>query len=187
MQGRCTSGVLARARAVGAALAMRDRVLHGGAGAGILPPAAITPGLVASGAARTMGAAGGAIMGAWATAAGAAGLRVMSYFSGSHFDSEHMVDAKNPHLPQDAGAADAAVRIFGTSPVSNPHQRSIRKLLNAPLRGEALASWYPPELRHNVHGYQDPFRLRREAQLARLRRRGKGPPKKGQGKRSKKK
>lgn len=181
----CPGGALARTRAVGAALAMRNRVLHGGAGPA--PPAAITPGLLASGAARSMGAAGGAVIGAWATAAGAAGLRAMSYFSGSHFDSEHMVDAKNPHLPQDAGAADAAVRIFGTSPVSNPHQRSIRKLLNAPLRGEALASWYPPELRHNVHGYQDPFRLRREAQLARLRRRGKGPPKKGQGKRSKKK
>lgn len=30
---------------------------------------------------------------------------------------------------------------------------SIRKLLNAPLKGAALASWYPPELRHNVHGY----------------------------------
>ena len=181
----CTSGALARTRAVGAAFSMRNRVLHGGAGPA--PLAAITPGLLVSGAARSMGAAGGAVIGAWATAAGAAGLRAMSYFSGSHFDSEHMVDAKNPHLPQDAGAADAAVRIFGTSPVSNPHQRSIRKLLNAPLRGEALASWYPPELRHNVHGYQDPFRLRREAQLARLRRRGKGPPKKGQGKRSKKK
>jgi hypothetical protein len=99
---------------------------------------------------------------------------------------------------QDEQAADAAVRIFGTSPVSNPHQRryeaglggarrtpdtavslcfiapgcefprgrcgscgsdcwclcSIRKLLNAPLKGEAMARWYPPELRHNVHGYQ---------------------------------
>ena len=31
---------------------------------------------------------------------------------------------------------------------------SIRKLLNAPLKGEAIARWYPPELIHNVHGYQ---------------------------------
>ena len=115
------------------------------------------------------------------------GQRGMSYFSGSHYDQEHMREAKNPDLPEDEGAADAAVRIFGTSPVSNPHQRSIRKLLNAPLKGEAMARWYPPELIHNVHGYQDPFVLRRQAQLSRLRRRGKGPPKKGQGKRSKKK
>ena len=67
------------------------------------------------------------------------------------------------------------------------HQRSIRKLLNAPLKGEAMARWYPPELIHSVHGYQDHFVLRRQAQLSRLRWRGKGPPKKGQGKRSKKK
>lgn len=26
--------------------------------------------------------------------------RRMSYFSGSHFDSDHMRDAKNPHLPE---------------------------------------------------------------------------------------
>ena len=78
----------------------------------------------------------------------------MSYFSGSHYDQEHMREAKNPDLSEDEGAADAAVRIFGTSPVSNPHQRSIRKLLNAPLKGEAIARWYPPELIHNVHDYQ---------------------------------
>ena len=35
-----------------------------------------------------------------------------------------------------------------------PRPLSIRKLLNAPLKGEAMASWYPPELRHNVHGYE---------------------------------
>jgi len=122
------------------------------------------------------------------TPVGAApGQRAMSYFSGSHFDTDDMLDAKNPHLPKDASAADAAVRIFGTSAVSNPHQRSIRKLLNAPLKAEVINEWYPPELRHNVNGYVDPFRVRRDAQLGRLKRRGKGPPKKGEGKRSKKK
>mmetsp|Transcript_93543 Transcript_93543/g.151035 ORF Transcript_93543/g.151035 Transcript_93543/m.151035 type:complete len:162 (-) Transcript_93543:725-1210(-) len=115
------------------------------------------------------------------------GQRAMSYFSGSHYDNDAMRNAKNPHLPKDEGAAEAAVRIFGTSAFSNPHQRSIRKLLNAPLKGEAINSWYPPELRHNVNGYMDPFRVRREAQLGRLKRRGKGPPKKGLGKRSKSK
>ena len=29
-----------------------------------------------------------------------AGQRTMSYFSGSHYDHEHMQDAKNPHLPK---------------------------------------------------------------------------------------
>ena len=71
-------------------------------------------------------------------------------------------------------------------PCSNPHQRSVRKLLLANPVGKKMAEYYPKELRHNHGGiYEDPFYMRRQEQLARLARRGKGPPKKGQGKRSK--
>ena len=35
-----------------------------------------------------------------ATAGVAAGQRSMSYFSGSHYDREHMREAKNPDLPK---------------------------------------------------------------------------------------
>ena len=107
--------------------------------------------------------------------------------SGSHYDNDTMVNAKNPDLPKDPVLADIACRIFGTSPTSNPHARSVRKLLMKPLIGEAVASYYPKYPRHNKLGFLDPHRLRAEAKLERLRRRGKGPPKKGQGKRAQKK
>ncbi len=112
--------------------------------------------------------------------------RRLLYFSGSHYDKTHMIGAKNPDLPEDPVLADAAVKIFGTAATSNPHQRSIRKLLTAPLKGPMVARYYPKELRHNQHGYQDPRRLRQEEKLVRLKRHGKGPPKKGEGKRAKK-
>jgi small subunit ribosomal protein S33 len=107
--------------------------------------------------------------------------------SGSHYEITTMVNAKNPDLPEDPALADIACRIFGTSPISNPHARSVRKVLMKPLIGEAVASYYPKYPRHNKLGFSDPFRVRAEAKLERLRRRGKGPPKKGQGKRAQKK
>ena len=107
--------------------------------------------------------------------------------TGSHYDNVSMVNAKNPDLPTDPVLADIACRVFGTSPTSNPHARSVRKLLLKPLIGEAVSSYYPKYPRHNKLGYIDPARVRAEAKLERLKRRGKGPPKKGQGKRAQKK
>jgi hypothetical protein len=46
-------------------------------------------------------------------------------------------------IEQDEGAADAAVRIFGTSPVSNPHQRRCvpaRKKSPLPIIGIPVSS-----------------------------------------------
>mmetsp|Transcript_4663 Transcript_4663/g.11121 ORF Transcript_4663/g.11121 Transcript_4663/m.11121 type:complete len:189 (+) Transcript_4663:1-567(+) len=110
--------------------------------------------------------------------------RAMSYFSGSHYDKYHMVGAKNPDLPEDEQLADAACQVFGTAATSNPHQRSIRKLLMKPLKGQVVVDWGADFMRHNHHGYQDPHRLRAEEKLRRLKMQGRGPPKKGQGKRA---
>mmetsp|Transcript_6041 Transcript_6041/g.19522 ORF Transcript_6041/g.19522 Transcript_6041/m.19522 type:complete len:168 (-) Transcript_6041:63-566(-) len=107
--------------------------------------------------------------------------------SGSHYHNDSMVNAPNPELPKDPVLSAAACRIFGTSPTSNPHQRSVRKLLLKPLIGEAVASYYPNYPVHNKFGYEDPHFMRAQSKLERLRRRGKGPPKKGQGKRAMKK
>lgn len=119
--------------------------------------------------------------------AACSGLRMMSYYSGSHYEMTHMIGAKNPDLPKDEKLAQAAVKIFGTAATSNPHQRSIRKLLMKPLKGPVVADYYPEELRHNKHGFKDPRRVRQEEKLVRLKRNGKNPPKKGEGKRAKKK
>ena len=63
-----------------------------------------------------------------------------------------------------------------------------KKQLNKPLIGEALNSWYPVTLEEALGGeFTSVKQHRRTAQLERLRRRGKGPPKKGEGKRSGKK
>ena len=110
-----------------------------------------------------------------------------SFRSGSHYDNDSMINAKNPDLPKDPVLADIACRIFGTSPTSNPHARSVRKLLMKPLIGESVMSYYPKYPRHNTLGYIDSQRVRAEEKLERLKRRGKGPPKKGQGKRAQKK
>jgi small subunit ribosomal protein S33 len=110
-----------------------------------------------------------------------------SFRSGSHYDNDSMINAKNPDLPKDPVLADIACRIFGTSPTSNPHARSVRKLLMKPLIGEAIMSYYPKYPKHNTLGYIDSHRVRAEEKLERLKRRGKGPPKKGQGKRAQKK
>mmetsp|Transcript_31110 Transcript_31110/g.72799 ORF Transcript_31110/g.72799 Transcript_31110/m.72799 type:complete len:157 (+) Transcript_31110:89-559(+) len=108
------------------------------------------------------------------------------YYSGSHYDATHMRKAKNPELPPDDACAKVSAKVFGTAKISNPHQRSVRKLLLAAPKGQRVVDWYPPVLNHNFGGiYEDPFYMRRQDQLERLRRRGKGPPKKGQGKRAK--
>ena len=68
-----------------------------------------------------------------------------------------------------------------------PNHRSGEKLLKKPLKGKLYTSWYPPDIR-KVPG--NPVRLsekqlRWREKLKILRASGKGPPKKGEGKRSK--
>lgn len=70
---------------------------------------------------------------------------------------------------------------------AQPGQRSGEKLLRRPLRGHLFTSWYPPP----ISSYKSlPFKLtekqeRWKVKLKTLRASGKGPPKKGAGKRSK--
>ncbi|KAG9143745.1 hypothetical protein Leryth_022866 [Lithospermum erythrorhizon] len=84
------------------------------------------------------------------------------------------------------GVTEARARIFGH--VLNPTgQRSPHKILRKKLIGEKVASWYPYDVSKD-----DPLVMARQEQerlskLEMLKRRGKGPPKKGQGKRASKK
>ncbi|KAK4754333.1 hypothetical protein SAY87_002437 [Trapa incisa] len=83
------------------------------------------------------------------------------------------------------GVTEARARIFGH--VLNPTgQRSPHKILRKKLIGEKVAQWYPYDINKD-----DPLVMAREEQerlskLEMLKRRGKGPPKKGQGKRASK-
>ncbi|EPS67987.1 hypothetical protein M569_06784 [Genlisea aurea] len=83
------------------------------------------------------------------------------------------------------GVTEARARIFGhiLNPEGTP---SPHKILRKKLIGEKVASWYPYDINKN-----DPVVIARKEQerlnrLEMLKRRGKGPPKKGQGKRAKK-
>ena len=64
-----------------------------------------------------------------------------------------------------------------------------RKQANKPLIGDVIDSWYPVTLEDALGGnqYTSVWKERRADKLERLRRRGKGPPRKGEGKRSSKK
>ncbi|KAJ8475721.1 hypothetical protein OPV22_019448 [Ensete ventricosum] len=81
------------------------------------------------------------------------------------------------------GVAEARARIFGH--VLNPTgKRSPHKILRKKLIGDKVAQWYPYDIKND-----DPLVLAREekqrlAKLEMLKRRGKGPPKKGQGRRA---
>ncbi|XP_059282075.1 uncharacterized protein LOC132617409 [Lycium barbarum] len=83
------------------------------------------------------------------------------------------------------GVAEARARIFGH--VLNPTgQRSPHKVLRKKLIGEKVSQWYPHDIMKD-----DPLVMARQEQerlskLEMLKRRGKGPPKKGQGKQAKK-
>lgn len=86
--------------------------------------------------------------------------------------------------------ADVAAEVWGHAPLSEramPGERSARKLLRRPLKGPLYVSWYPKRL--ETYEWNE-FKLteqqvRRQAKLRQLRTSGKGPPKKGAGKRSK--
>ncbi|KAF8030711.1 hypothetical protein BT93_D0023 [Corymbia citriodora subsp. variegata] len=81
------------------------------------------------------------------------------------------------------GVTEARARIFGQ--ILNPTaQRSPHKLLRKKLIGEKVAQWYPYDIKKD-----DPLVMARQEQerlskLEMLKRRGKGPPKKGQGRRA---
>ncbi|XP_078433435.1 37S ribosomal protein S27 [Wolffia australiana] len=81
------------------------------------------------------------------------------------------------------GVEEARARIFGH--VLNPTgRRSPHKILRKKLIGDQVADWYPYDIK-----FDDPLVLAREekerlSKLEMLKRRGKGPPKKGQGKRA---
>jgi small subunit ribosomal protein S33 len=79
---------------------------------------------------------------------------------------------------------EAANRIFGNV-VGNGLQ-SGRKVLSKALAGEKIAAWYPTPMQKIDPRYDDPTEKRRVLKLERLKRRGKGPPKKGHGKRASK-
>ena len=80
--------------------------------------------------------------------------------------------------------------VFGNAPIVN--YRTGRKVLRKKLIGRKLMAWYPTGDKgiakmHKELGL-DPYRTaeqeRRALKLDKLKRRGKGPPKKGEGKRS---
>ncbi|KAG1365132.1 hypothetical protein COCNU_12G001320 [Cocos nucifera] len=81
------------------------------------------------------------------------------------------------------GVTEARARIFGH--ILNPTgERSPHKILRKKLIGDKVAQWYPYDIKND-----DPLVLAREekerlAKLEMLKRRGKGPPKKGQGRRA---
>lgn len=81
------------------------------------------------------------------------------------------------------GVTEARARIFGH--VLNPTgQRSPHKILRKKLKGDQVAQWYPDDICKD-----DPMIIARSEKerlekLQMLKRRGKGPPKKGHGKRA---
>ncbi|KAL5545826.1 hypothetical protein UlMin_005513 [Ulmus minor] len=84
------------------------------------------------------------------------------------------------------GVTEARARIFGHV-INLTGQRSAHKILRKKLIGEKVAEWYPHDITKD-----DPLIMARKEQerlsrLEMLKRRGKGAPKKGQGKRSKRK
>lgn len=80
------------------------------------------------------------------------------------------------------GVAEATARIFGH--VVGTGLRSGHKVLRQKLVGEKVASWYPTPLQKLDPMFEDPNEARRVLKLERMKRRGKGPPKKGEGKRA---
>lgn len=79
------------------------------------------------------------------------------------------------------GVEEARARIFGH--VLNPTGlRSPHKILRKKLFGEKVAQWYPHDITKDDPLNIDRREEKRLSKLEILKRRGKGPPKKGQGK-----
>ncbi|CAN0911791.1 Mitochondrial 37S ribosomal protein S27 [Linum grandiflorum] len=79
------------------------------------------------------------------------------------------------------GVTDARARIFGHA-LNPTGQRSPHKLLRKKLIGEKVAGWYPHDIRKDDPLVMAAKQEERLSKLEMLKRRGKGPPKKGQGK-----
>ena len=84
---------------------------------------------------------------------------------------------------------ETARKCFGNLPIVN-HRTGFQLLKKKPI-GPILAKYYTPDNTRSFKAiapdYMTELEERRADSLDRLKRRGKGPPKKGQGKRSKKK
>jgi len=81
------------------------------------------------------------------------------------------------------GVTEARARIFGH--VLNPTgQRSPHKILRRKLIGDQVAQWYPEDICKDDPMIVARSEKERLEKLQMLKRRGKGPPKKGQGKRA---
>ncbi|KAF5206464.1 37S ribosomal protein S27 [Thalictrum thalictroides] len=81
------------------------------------------------------------------------------------------------------GVTEARARIFGH--VLNPTgERSAHKILRKKLIGEKVAAWYPHDICKDDPRIQAREQEERLSKLEMLKRRGKGPPKKGQGRRA---
>jgi small subunit ribosomal protein S33 len=77
--------------------------------------------------------------------------------------------------------SEASRVLFGNAPVTN--MRSSRKLLNKKLKGPKIVAWYPPTMEsYKDKHYKSGEYERRQLKLEKLKRKGKGPPKKGSGK-----
>ena len=81
------------------------------------------------------------------------------------------------------GVNEARARIFGH--VLNPTgQRSPHKILRKKLIGDKVSEWYPHDIKKDDPLFMARQQQERLSKLEMLKRRGKGPPKKGQGKRA---
>jgi hypothetical protein len=81
---------------------------------------------------------------------------------------------------------EAGRKTFGDAPVV-PH-RTGRRIFKQIPRGPIAANYYPPDMAKNFRRFMPGFTTESEEikinSKARLQRRGKGPPKKGEGKRA---
>ncbi|XP_008223594.1 PREDICTED: 28S ribosomal protein S33, mitochondrial [Prunus mume] len=81
------------------------------------------------------------------------------------------------------GVTEARARIFGH--ILNPTgQKSAHKILRKKLIGEKVAQWYPYDIKKDDPQIMAMEEQERLSKLEMLKRRGKGPPKKGQGRRA---
>ncbi|KAK9733486.1 hypothetical protein RND81_04G071000 [Saponaria officinalis] len=81
------------------------------------------------------------------------------------------------------GVTEARANIFGH--VINPTcQRSAHKVLRKKLIGDKVSQWYPYDIKHDDPNIMARKEEERMSKLEMLKRRGKGPPKKGQGRRA---
>ena len=77
---------------------------------------------------------------------------------------------------------EARARIFGH--VIGNGERSAHKVLRRKMIGQKIVAWYPTPIQKQDPMFEDPKIKRRAIKNERLKRRGKGPPKKGHGKRA---